>query len=141
MDLNSTGRDVSSGLSTNHKVVGGGIDRLSFFLLSKVSGVHANPLLWTPRGLFYCLTDSFIWDRINVHTGFIMTAEVSVKLNVHEVGVILSALQLLETGDELLISKEYGSSTALYSRMEDLFEGLDQSDLTLFVEPYIEPSF
>ena len=72
MDLNSTGRDVSSGLTTNHKVVGGGSDRSSFLLLSKVSGagdpwvvakfptsyqkvggVHVNPLSWTLRGLFY----------------------------------------------------------------------------------------
>ena len=70
-----------------------------------------------------------------------MTAEVSVKLNVQEVGVILSALQLLETGDELLINREYGSATALYSRMEDLFAGLDHDNLELSTEPYIQPSF
>ena len=43
--------------------------------------------------------------------------ETEIKLNVHEVGVILSALQLLSNRDENLIAKEYGSAAALYNKM------------------------
>ena len=55
--------------------------------------------------------------------------DVSVNLNVHEIGVILSALQLLETIDENRIAREYGSNTALYQRLQTIWETLDQSEI------------
>ena len=51
-----------------------------------------------------------------------------VNLNVHEIGVILSALQLLQHRDENLIAKEYGSTTALYERLYSIWETLDRSE-------------
>ena len=54
--------------------------------------------------------------------------EVNVSLNVHEIGVILSALQLLETIDEHRIAREYGSATALYERLHTVWQTLDQSE-------------
>lgn len=55
--------------------------------------------------------------------------DVNVNLNVHEIGVILSALQLLETIDENRIAREYGSTTALYQRLQTIWETLDQSEI------------
>jgi len=54
-----------------------------------------------------------------------------VNLNVHEIGVILSALQLLQHRDENLIAREYGSTTALYERLYSIWETLDQSETGL----------
>ena len=57
--------------------------------------------------------------------------EVNVNLNAHEMGVILSALQLLETIDEKRINKEYGSVTALYDRLNELWNQMDTSETGL----------
>ena len=54
---------------------------------------------------------------------------VDVNLNVHEIGVILSALQLLQHRDENLIAKEYGSTTALYDKLNAIWETLDRSEV------------
>ena len=53
---------------------------------------------------------------------------VDINLNVHEIGVILSALQLLQHRDENLIAKEYGSTTALYDKLNSIWETLDRSE-------------
>ena len=57
-----------------------------------------------------------------------INGDVSVNLNVHEVGIILSALQLLENIDENRIAKEYGSTTALYDKLYRVWETLDRSE-------------
>ena len=54
---------------------------------------------------------------------------VDVNLNVHEIGVILSALQLLQHRDENFIAKEYGSTTALYDKLNAIWETLDRSEV------------
>ena len=54
--------------------------------------------------------------------------DANVNLNVHEIGVILSALQLLQHRDENLIAKEYGSTAALYERLHTIWETLDRSE-------------
>ena len=54
--------------------------------------------------------------------------ETEVKLNVHELGVILSALQLLENRDEHFIAREYGSVSALYSKLNFLMDQMDTSE-------------
>ena len=60
-----------------------------------------------------------------------MTTNVDVNLNVHEIGVILSALQLLQHRDENLIAREYGSTTALYERLHSVWETLDRTEVGL----------
>ena len=54
-----------------------------------------------------------------------------INLNVHEIGVILSALQLLQHRDENLIAREYGSTAALYQRLHTIWETLDRSETGL----------
>jgi len=57
--------------------------------------------------------------------------EANVNLNVHEVGVILSALQLLNLRDENQIAREYGSVPALYNKLYTLYERMDSSQTGL----------
>ena len=70
-----------------------------------------------------------------------MTFEKNVPLNVQELGVILSALQLLDHGDENQIAKHYGSAPSLYDRLEELYHSLDQSNLEEQNDPFCEPSY
>ena len=65
--------------------------------------------------------------------------EISVNLNVHEVGVILSALQLLENVDENRIAREYGSASALYQKLYEVWQGMDTSQTGLRND--VVPSF
>ena len=57
--------------------------------------------------------------------------DVDVNLNVHEIGVILSALQLLQHRDENLIAREYGSTAALYERLHSVWQTLDRTETEL----------
>jgi hypothetical protein len=68
-----------------------------------------------------------------------MTHEKHVGLNVHELGVILSALQLLSHADENVIAKEYGSASSLHNRLKEVYDNMDQSTLSLTYD--CEPSF
>jgi hypothetical protein len=65
--------------------------------------------------------------------------EIEVKLNVHEMGVILSALQLLGLREENQIAREYGSVPALYNKLYTLFEQMDTSETGLRND--VVPSF
>jgi hypothetical protein len=65
--------------------------------------------------------------------------EANVNLNVHEVGVILSALQLLNLRDENQIAREYGSVPALYNKLYTLYERMDSSQTGLRND--VVPSF
>ena len=68
-----------------------------------------------------------------------MTHEKKIALNVHELGVILSALQLLSSRDENLIAKEYGSASTLHNRLKEVYDVMDKSTLSLSYD--CEPSF
>ena len=68
-----------------------------------------------------------------------MTHEKEIALNVHELGVILSALQLLSSRDENLIAKEYGSASTLHNRLKEVYDAMDKSTLSLSYD--CEPSF
>jgi hypothetical protein len=68
-----------------------------------------------------------------------MKHEAQIPLNVHELGVILSALQLLSSRDENLIAKEYGSASTLHNRLKEVYDAMDQSTLSLTYD--VEPSF
>ena len=65
--------------------------------------------------------------------------EANVNLNVHEIGVILSALQLLNLRDENQIAREYGSVPALYNKLYSIFEQMDSSETGLRND--VVPSF
>ena len=65
--------------------------------------------------------------------------ETTVQLNVHEIGVILSALQSLNISDERLIAREYGSVPALYNKLYSLYEQMDSSQTGLRYD--VVPSF
>jgi hypothetical protein len=54
--------------------------------------------------------------------------EIRVNLNVHEIGVILSALQLLDLSEERIIAREYGSVSALYNKLYTFYERMDSSE-------------
>jgi len=67
--------------------------------------------------------------------------ETEISLNVHEIGVLLSALQLVGGRDEHLIAREYGSVPTLYNKLYTIWEQMDQTETKLKYEPIIEPSF
>ena len=68
-----------------------------------------------------------------------MTHEKQVPLNVHELGVILSALQLLSHHDENIIAREYGSASSLHNRLKEVYDEMDKKTLSLTYD--VEPSF
>jgi len=65
--------------------------------------------------------------------------EVPVQLNVHEIGVILSALQQLGVREENQIARDYGSVPALYNKLYSIFELMDRSETVLRND--VVPSF
>ena len=65
--------------------------------------------------------------------------ETTVQLNVHEIGVILSALQELNLREENRIAREYGSVPALYNKLYSLYERMDSSETGLRND--VVPSF
>ena len=65
--------------------------------------------------------------------------ETTLQLNVHEIGVILSALQTLDLRDEYQIAREYGSVPALYNKLYTVFERRDRSGTVLRND--VVPSF
>ncbi len=65
--------------------------------------------------------------------------ETIVQLNVHEIGVILSALQQLDLREEYQIAREYGSVPALYNKLYSVFEQMDTSETGLRND--VVPSF
>jgi len=70
-----------------------------------------------------------------------MNFDADVTLNVQEVGILLSAMQLLTNRDEILIAREYGSAPALYNKLYSIYETMDTSETGIRNEPFIEPSF
>jgi hypothetical protein len=65
--------------------------------------------------------------------------ETTMNLNVHEIGVLLSALQLLDLSSENRIAKEYGSVPALYNKLYSVWEQMDSSQTGLRND--VVPSF
>jgi len=62
-----------------------------------------------------------------------------VRLNVHEIGIILSALQLIDLREENQIAKDYGSVPALYNKLYSVWETMDSSETVLRND--VVPSF
>lgn len=65
--------------------------------------------------------------------------ETNVNLNVHEVGILLSALQTLSHRDENVIARDYGSVPALYNKLYSVWERMDSSQTGLRYD--LVPSF
>lgn len=65
--------------------------------------------------------------------------ETNLQLNVHEIGIILSALQELNLREENRIAREYGSVPALYNKLYSVFEQMDTSGTGLRND--VVPSF
>jgi hypothetical protein len=65
--------------------------------------------------------------------------ETQVNLNVHEIGILLSAIQNLEIVDERHIARDYGSAPALYNKLYTLWEQMDRSQVGLVND--VVPSF
>lgn len=68
-----------------------------------------------------------------------MKTEINVEMNVHEIGIVLYALQNLERIDENRIAREYGSAEALYNKLYSLWEQMDRSETGLRND--VVPSF
>jgi hypothetical protein len=62
-----------------------------------------------------------------------------INLNVHEIGILLSALQTLSVSDERVIAKDYGSASALYNKLYSYYEQMDRSKVELRYD--LTPSF
>ena len=67
--------------------------------------------------------------------------EVNIELNVHELDIILKALELVESIDEIQINRSSGSIDTLYDRLYDYYATLDTTNVELSYESYVEPSF
>jgi len=65
--------------------------------------------------------------------------EVIVNLNVHEIGILLSALQCVDLREENQIAKHYGSVPALYNKLYSVYEQMDSSQTVL--QNDVVPSF
>ena len=67
--------------------------------------------------------------------------EVNIELNVHELDIILKALELVDSRDEIQINRSSGSIDTLYDRLYDYYATLDTTNVELNYESYVEPSF
>ena len=67
--------------------------------------------------------------------------EVQLDLNVHEMGILLMAMQIVEFSDEVQMEKECGSMRTLYDRLYTEYMKMDRTNVKQECEPYVEPSF
>ena len=67
--------------------------------------------------------------------------ECSIELNVHELDIILKALELVESIDEIQINRSSGSIDTLYDRLYDYYATLDTTNVELNYESYVDQSF
>ena len=65
--------------------------------------------------------------------------EITLSLNVYEIGILLSALQNLENADELRLAREYGSVPVLYAKLHSHWDRMDTSETGLRYD--VVPSF
>ncbi len=65
--------------------------------------------------------------------------ETQVNLNVHEIGILLDALQSLDLSEETMIAKDYGSAPALFNKLYSVWERMDRKELSFKND--VVPSF
>jgi|TARA_B100001939_G_scaffold128811_1_gene111710 hypothetical protein len=66
-----------------------------------------------------------------------MKTETNVFLNVQEIGVLLSALQLLDHSDEHHIARHYGPAPVLYNRLHEIYQQMDKSQINNYHQYHI----
>lgn len=66
--------------------------------------------------------------------------ETNVVLNEDEIGILLSALQLLSTGDEYRIAKAHGSALAIHDKLQRKLNEIKSSDSAIDFTPNIVDS-
>ena len=67
--------------------------------------------------------------------------ECAIELNVHELDIILKALELVDSRDEIQINRSSGSIDTLYDRLYDYYATLDTTNVELNYESYVDQSF
>lgn len=67
--------------------------------------------------------------------------ESNIELNVNELDIILKALELVESTDEIEINRSSGSIDTLYDRLYDYYVTLDTSNIEINYESYVDQSF
>lgn len=68
--------------------------------------------------------------------------EVPIELNANELDIILSALKLIDNGDEIQINRQFGSVSTLHDRLYNYYNQLEKTNIEFnYHEPFIEPSF
>ena len=65
--------------------------------------------------------------------------ETQMNLNVHEIGILLDALQSLDLSEETMIAKDYGSAPALFNKLYSVWERMDRKELSFKND--VVPSF
>ena len=65
--------------------------------------------------------------------------ETQVNLNVHEIGILLDALQSLDLSEETMIARDYGSAPALFNKLYSVWERMDRKELSFKND--VVPSF
>ena len=65
--------------------------------------------------------------------------ETHIELNVHELDIILKALELVENGDEIQINRSSGSLDTLYDRLYDYYVTLDHQTLNSIMNLMLNP--
>ena len=67
--------------------------------------------------------------------------ECSIELNVQQLDIILKALELVDSRDEIQINRSSGSIDTLYDRLYDYYATLDTTNVELNYESYVDQSF
>ena len=67
--------------------------------------------------------------------------EINIELNVHELDIILKALELVDSRDEIQINRSSGSIDTLYDRLYDYYATLDTTNVEFNYESYVDQSF
>ena len=65
--------------------------------------------------------------------------ETQMNLNVHEIGILLDALQSLDLSEETMIARDYGSAPALFNKLYSVWERMDRKELSFKND--VVPSF
>jgi len=66
--------------------------------------------------------------------------ETNVVLNEDEIGILLSALQLLSTGDEYRIAKAHGSALAIHDKLQRKLTEINTAPAAVNYTPHIVDS-
>lgn len=75
-------------------------------------------------------------DRMSINPKHMKT-ETNVFLNVQELGVLLSALKLLDYSDEYHIARQYGPAPVLYNRLFEIYQQMDKSQINNYSQYHV----